>query len=142
MAYNAKTIKLPLLEGPQELCRLLTPPCKGNLIPKRDNPGVELCGVRSLTTRGGAALLLGDRLDASAFRLLDSQAKPGGIKACSRGWNLTAYQKHLRYPRSVLGIDYRRAVYSSLNRLNPYGCTTHVCSKFSRALLAAVSMCS
>ena len=66
---------MPLLEGPQELCRLLTPPCKGNLVPKRDNPGVELCGVRSLTTRGGAALLLGDRLDASAFRLLDLQTK-------------------------------------------------------------------
>ena len=75
LAHSAQNINMPLLEGPQELCHLLTPPCKGNLVPKRDNLGVELCGVRSLTTRGGAALLLGDRLGASAFRLLDSQTK-------------------------------------------------------------------
>ena len=141
MAYNAKTIKLPLLEGPQELCRLLTPPCKGNLIPKRDNLGMELCGVRSLTTRGGAALLLGDRLDASAFRL-GLAGKTRRDKSLLAWLEFDCLPKHLRYPRSVLGIDYRRAVYSSLNRLNPYGCTTYVCSKFSRALLAAVSMCS
>ena len=136
LAHSAQNINMPLLEGPQELCRLLTPPCKGDLVPKRDNLGVELCGVRSLTTRGGAALLLGDRLGASAFRLLDSQTKTRREKSLLTWLELDCMQRHLRYPYTVHRIDYRRAVYSSLNRLNPYGCTTHICC--SKALSQAV----
>ena len=87
---------MPLLEGPQELCRLLTPPCKGNLMPKKDNPGVELCGFRSLTTRGGAALLLGDRLGASAFRLLDSQTKTQREKKSAHVAEMCLYAETLK----------------------------------------------
>ena len=141
MAYNAKSINMPLLEGPQGLCRLLTPPCKGNLVPKRDNLGVELCGVRSLTTRGGAALLLGDRLGASAFRLglagktqwEKSLLAWLGLSCGTKTRKISIYRTQDWSPES--------RIFKS-HRFNPYGCITHVCPKFSRALLAAVSMCS
>ena len=128
LAHSAQNINMPLLEGPQELCRLLTPPCKGNLVPKRDNLGVELCGVRSLTTRGGAALLLGDRLGASAFRLLDAQTKTQREKKSAYVAEMCLYaETHKLSIYRTEDWSPESRIFKS-HRFNPYGCSNHICS--------------
>ena len=89
---------------------------------------MELCGFRSLTTRGGAALLLGDRLGASAFRLLDSQTKTQREKKSAYVAEMCLYaETHKLSIYRTEDWSPESRIFKS-HRFNPYGCSNHICS--------------